>query len=157
MNKQIKIILFGVLLSVICSCEDQYNICDQPKDVNLKAGLYQVLAGVETPAMVPSFSLSILGGSSLIYNQQVNLSKFSLSLNPDIDSSKYFIQLSNSLPVDTLTIMHTAQSILISPECGSVYIFSITGTRITHNSIDSVKVINPAVNTTSGENIKFYY
>lgn len=141
----------------LSSCLDQYNICDQSKTTDLQAGFYQKTGGVEAATPAPAFTLSILNSSSPIYDRQNNVSKFSFSLNPAVDSSKYFIRVSNSLPADTITFFYTSQNFTISPECGIVPIFNLTKISATLNTIDSVKIINAPVNTTSTENVKIYF
>lgn len=139
------------------SCLDQYNICDQSKITDLQAGFYQRTGGVETVTAAPSFTLALLNSSSSTYNQQSGVSKFSLTLNQTVDSSKYFIKVSNSLPADTITFFYTTQNFTISPECGTVPVFNLSGVSSTLNTIDSVKIINPTINNTGTENLKIYF
>ena len=142
---------------LIGSCQDTYNICDKARDVSLKAGFYHITAGTVNSVTVPSLSLSIYDTSIVYYNQVPNLSSFSIALNPSLDSSRYSIRLSNTSVADTLTVVYTSEAVNLSPECGIIYINNLLRTYSTHHTIDSVQIINPVNNTTSGENIKIYF
>jgi Family of unknown function (DUF6452) len=148
-------ILIGTFF--ICSCQDQYNICELPKTADCKAGFYQLNGVVENSITVPSFSLFIINSAGFFYNQQPNLTKFQFSLNPSVDSLKYFIKINDLFLADTLTLIYSSQNTVISPECGNVFIHSLIKINSTFNTIDSVKIINSTVNTTSGENLKIYF
>ena len=156
MNKSFRLLLFLVLSIAMVTCKDDYNICDQSKNVFFKAGFYNASTGVDSVHTAPSFSFAVLG-NNYIYKQQSNISTFVFSLNSAVDSASYFISLSNTLPADTLTLVYTTQSMLISPECGSVFINTITRVYSTSHTIDSVKISNPAVNLASNENVKIYF
>jgi Family of unknown function (DUF6452) len=149
----------AILISVffICSCQDQYSICELPKTVDCKAGFYQYNRGVETSVNASAFSLYIINSAGFFYNQQPNLSKFQFSLNPSVDSLKYFIKVGDILLADTLTLTYTSQNTLISPECGNVFIHTLLKINSTLNTIDSIKIINSNLNTTTGENLKIYF
>ena len=145
------------LLMLASSCQDKYTICDKATDVSLKAGLYHVAGGTESAANAPSFSLSLINSPTFLYNQQADISKFSVALNAALDSSQYLVKLSSTSSSDTLTVVYTSQSVNISAECGFVYTNNLLRVCSTNNTIDSVKIINPANNTTSGENVKVYF
>ena len=101
--------------------------------------------------------MGFLNAGSQIYNQKTDISKFSATLNSVTDTSKFFIRLSPTLQPDTLYVIYSSQSSLLSTECGYVMINDITKTIVTNHTIDSVVLINPVTNTTSTENIKVYF
>lgn len=138
------------------SCKDQYTICDLSKDVFFRAGFYKVVGGNEQVNNAPKFSLATVNGSS-IYTNQLNTTSFALSLNPLLDSNLYFIKFSDALPADTLTIVYTSSSEQLSVECGSVAINSITRIYSTRNSIDSLQLKFPSVNTSNFEHVKIFF
>ncbi len=152
-----KICIYFSVIIFCCSCQDQYDICDQPRTVNFNAALYHSVAGAETIAYADSLTISLLDASTNIYNQAPQASKFNFPLIPVVDSSRYFIRLNNNWPGDTLTILYATQTFNISPECGNVNIHNLLNVYSTTNSIDSVKLINAAVNTSTAENIKIYF
>jgi hypothetical protein len=149
--------LIYLLAILFVGCQDQYDICDKPRTVNMHAGFYQVTGGTENIAFADTFSISLLDGSTGIYNQVVHVSKFNFPLNPLVNSASYYIKLSNSLPGDTINIAYSSQNINISAECGNVDIHTLSGAWSTLHSIDSVKVINPAISTSITENLKIYF
>ena len=150
------IILFSLIVS-LSSCVDQYNICDLSKSVEFKAGFYAKIAGVENATTASSLSILPLGSSSYLYNQEPNVSKFTVVPNPSADTSKYFIKVSASLPADTISLVYTTQSVNLSPECGNIFVHNLTQVLFTSNTLDSVKLINATINSTSTENLKIYY
>ena len=138
----------------IVSCKDEYTICNLPKDVRFIAGFYQT---ANVPQSAQNLSVSLLGDTSAIYRRQPNVPSFSLPLNPTVDSSKYLIAVSNSGPRDTLTIVYSSSNVNLSPECGNVSYHTITRLSSTLHTIDSVKLIAPAINTSSVQNAKIYF
>ena len=154
-----KLAFTGILFIILAfiSCTDSYDICDITRSVTFQGGLYQKVNGVETVASAPNFSLSMVGASIALYSNQPNTSRFGFGLNPLIDSASYSVTLGNNYPADTVTLVYSSQSVLISPECGNIYVHTLLRTRTTYHTIDSVKIVAPAVNTTSGENLKIYF
>jgi Family of unknown function (DUF6452) len=153
--------IFIAILSVIFlleSCRDDYSICNPTKDVRFIGGFYQRISGVDVPTPVPSLSLSLLNSSDLIYNNQPNLLEFALPLNQLADSSKYVLSLGNSQPIDTMTIVYYSQSGPADANaCGLFFVHTISKIYSTKNTIDSIKIIQPAVNTNALQNAKIYF
>lgn len=148
-----------VLLALVLfnfSCKDQYTICDLSKDVFFRAGFYKIVAGNEVLNNAPKFSLAPLNGN-FIYTDQLNTTAFPLSLNPLLDSNRYYIKFSDALPADTLTIVYSSTSTQLSVECGSVTVNTISRIYSTRNSIDSLQLKFSEVNTSNFEHVKIYF
>jgi hypothetical protein len=157
MKSSFNYILFFCLAGCFSSCVDQYNICDLSKAVEFKGGFYAKIAGVENATQAAALSILPIGSNVYLYNQEPNISKFTLVPNPSADTSKYFIKVSNTLPADTISLVYTTQSVNLSPECGNIFVHNLTRVLFTTNSLDSVKIINTTINNTSTENVKIYY
>ncbi len=139
------------------SCKDEYTICNLPKDARFIAGFYQRVGNADVTALAPNLSLYSLNGANLIYSNQTNLSTFSLPLSSTVDTSRYVLILGTNLQSDTLTIVYSSQLVSLSPECGSVTYNNINKLWSTYHTIDSVKIINPTVNTSLSQNAKIYF
>ncbi len=160
MTKRIQTIL--IVTSIICgvfllSCKDDYTICDQNRLATVNGSFFlKGFSGNDISAPPPSLTVTNLNGTAQITNAPAPLF-FSLGLNPNADSSKFVISLSQSLPKDTISYYYTTQSILLSPNCGNVYVYTLTSTKYTKNTLDSIAIINPAIETRLLGNVKFYY
>jgi Family of unknown function (DUF6452) len=153
------IFLFVLSLSfLLLSCKDEYNICPPPKEVKFIGGFYQRIAGADVASQVPSLSLSLLNNPTTIYNNQSNIIEFGVVLNELSDTSRYVLSLGNNQPKDTLTIIYSSQkSTTDGNACGIVVFHNISQLYSTLNTIDSVKIIQPLVNTTAVQNAKIYF
>jgi hypothetical protein len=138
------------------SCKDNYTICDQSKTVNYKAGFYNKSGSLDVPVTPASLTLTFPGATTFIYNQQAGVSSLVLALNPTTDSIKYFMQV-NNLPADTITFVYTNGQQTLSPECGDITVHNFTRAWTTTHTLDSVKIVAPAVNNVVKENLKIYY
>lgn len=139
------------------SCKDSYTICDQSKQVNFKAGFYTKSGGVDVPSVPTSLTLTFPGASTFIYNQSAGISSLSLGLSPVVDSIKYVIKISNTLPSDTLTLRYTNGLQNLGPECGDIAIQNLTWAHTTTNTLDSIKIVAASVNNIPKENLRIYY
>ncbi len=149
---------FLMLSAVFCtfSCKDSYTLCNLSKTVNLIAGFYRQSGGVDVPTPAPSFSLFLLNGSNAVYSNQPNTASFTLPLNPAVSTAKYVISESASQS-DTLTIVYTSRDTNLSYDCGNVFYNNITALYTTTHTIDSVKIVRPAINTDQVENVRIYF
>lgn len=144
-------------MCILPSCKDEYTICNLSKDVRFIASFYQRNNGADVLAPAPLLNITQLGINAPLYTQQAHVPTFSIALNPLLDSAKYFIKLSNSLQADTLTIVYTSTGANLSLECGPVTYHNISKLYSTLNTIDSVKITNPLLNTDLLQNAKIYY
>ncbi len=150
--------LFLIVIFSNWGCKDEYNICNEPKDVRFIANFYQKIGSVEQLTTAPNLNVSSIPGNAFIYTNQPNINSFSIPLNVGVDSAKYIISLSSALPQDTLTIVYTTQGGQnVSPNCPPLFLHNITRLYSTKNTIDSVKIINPVLNTSLSQNAKIYF
>jgi Family of unknown function (DUF6452) len=157
MNSFNKLTVAAAVISLFAvSCKDNYTICDQSKIVNYKAGFYNKNGAVEVPVTPTALTLTFPGATTFIYNQQGGIASLILALNPTTDSLKYFIKV-NSLPADTITFVYTTGLQTLSPECGDITVHNLTRAWTTTHTLDSVKIVSPAVNNVLRENLKIYY
>lgn len=138
------------------SCKDEFTICDLPTAVRMKCAFYSSNAGTETEVAVPFLTVTKTTSPNPDYSAAM-LSNFNLALNPIADSVQYQVSVKNSSTPDTITFVYTTQQINVSAVCGDVFINNLTRVSTTTNTIDSVKISNSAVNTTSGENVRIYF
>jgi Family of unknown function (DUF6452) len=158
MKKSNIFIAFISLSFLITSCKDDYSICNPVKDIKFIGGFYQSSGGVDVPYPAPSFSLSLLNNTSLIYNNQPNTIEFGMALNELVTTSQYVLSLGNGQPKDTLTIVYSSQkSSTDGNACGIIVYHNISQLSSTTNTIDSVKLIQPLVNTSAVQNAKIYF
>ena len=142
----------------IASCKDDYSICNPVKDVKFIGGFYLRSGGVDVPNPASGFSLSLLNSNSLIYNNQPNTIEFGMPLDELTTISKYVLSMGSSLPKDTLTIIYSSQkSTTDGNACGIIVYHNISQLLSTTNTIDSVKLIQPLVNTNAVQNAKIYF
>lgn len=142
-----------VLFSFLFSCKE--SACDLSTKSLLQIGFYRVKKNIGTITSLDSLTVFGLGkeGDSLYKNKSVSSVLIPLSQNQDMSS---FI-ISRKDTIDTLSINYTRQLKLISKECGFATIFEINTATISNHKFDSVKIINPVINTANEENIRIYF
>ncbi len=157
MGQFIKTIVGLIMFVHFFSCTDTYTICDVNTGVYEKSGFYHITGGIEQVAYAPSFSLQPLGSTSPIYSNVATISKFSLPLNPLLDSAKYQLSVNLTAYPDTITFVYTNQPFTINPDCGNIYINTLTRVSVTKHHVDSATIVNNMVTNVSGENLKIYF
>ena len=150
-------LLLIICLSFLAACKDEYTICDLSKDVRFIGSFYQRNNGVDVLTPAPNLNIIQLSNNTALYTQQVNAATFSYPLNPQVDSAKYSFKLANNLQADTVTIVYTSIGTNLSLECGAVIYHNISRITSTLNTIDSIKITNPLLNTNLLLNAKIYY
>ncbi|MBC7868019.1 MAG: hypothetical protein H7X88_10855 [Gloeobacteraceae cyanobacterium ES-bin-316] len=141
----------------IISCTDQYTICTQSKFSNLNTSLRTFSNNLEINYTASSLTLKTLDNNNFVYDQKANISSISNPLVPATDSITYFIKVSTSLPADTFKVFFDTQMLFLSIECGEIIVHNISRISTTKNSIDSIKIVNPAVRNDYENNLKIYY
>jgi hypothetical protein len=151
------IIQTAILFSTcFISCTDSFDICNTPIEVRCRGNFYNVIGVTETPGLISKLTVSATGSGGLVVNDE-NTSSFNLPFTPNADSTKFFFDFGIGLPKDTVTIKYSTGVVSTSAECGTVYSFNIANVKTTTNYLDSIKVINPAVNTIQANNLKVYF
>ena len=151
-------IAFIFFYFLIASCKDDYSICNPVRDVKFIGGFYQRVGGADVPTAAPSLTISLLNNSTLIYSNQANTLQFGVSLNELADTSRFVVSLGNNLPKDTLSIVYSSQKNTTDGNaCGIVVYHNVSQVYSTLNTIDSIKLIQPLVNTNAVQNAKIYF
>jgi hypothetical protein len=147
----------AVLVSIcFLSCTDSFDICQSPIEIRCKGNFFNVVGTTETAGLVVTLAVSATGNVGLVVNDE-NTSGFKLPFTPNVDSTKFYFDFGVGLPKDTVSIKYSTAVVSSSAECGTVYSFNIANVKTTTNYLDSIKVINPAVNTTQANNLKVYF
>jgi hypothetical protein len=151
-------ILQTAILFSICfvGCTDSFDICNSPIEIRCKGNFYNIIGATETPGLIGTLTVNATGNTGFVVNDQ-NTSIFNLPFTPNADSTKYFFDFGVGLPKDTVTIKYSTSVVSTSAECGTVYSFSIANVKTSTNYLDSIKVVNPSVNSTQANNLKVYF
>jgi Family of unknown function (DUF6452) len=153
------VILFFLFTCFFISCKDEYNICDNTKkDVKFIGGFYERVAGVDVAKPAPNLTVYLRNNPTPIISNQLNIKEFSFALNPLADSAQYILSLGSNLIKDTLTIVYLSQTYNNYDQlCGPISLHTIDRIISTTNTIDSVKIVQPSVNTIVVQNAKIYF
>ena len=145
------------IVSALSSCEDNYTICNQSKEVNCKGIFFKKTGGADVETPVSSLTIKPLTATTFLYFQQPGISAFTFALNPVLDSAKYIFKIDNSISQDTISLFYTSQLLLISAECGNIITHQLSNAKTTKNLLDSVRIINPKVDNVSTTNLKVFF
>ncbi|MCP9752739.1 DUF6452 family protein [Ferruginibacter sp. HRS2-29] len=154
MNKIVPGLLIAASL-LYTSCADEYTICESPVNVTLNADFYRNNGTSDVLTQPGSFSLTTLSGISMLTNVS-NRSGFQAPLNPVTDTAGFILSIEGNIP-DTFKVAYTTQVQTVSANCGNVNIYTVSAVSTTHHIIDSIKLVNPAVNTLQQQNIRIFY
>lgn len=138
------------------SCKDNYTICSIRTTVSFQGGFYNFTGNQANQKPAILFSLQELDGR-MIYTDNQNVNFFLTELTGLKDTIHYKITLSPTLSPDTLSVIYSSQSVVTSPNCDNINNYTIGKSYSTSNTIDSVAVVDPAVNGRFIENIRVYY
>jgi hypothetical protein len=171
--KKIQYIIFLLCLIVGFSCAVDES-CRTNRSVLLELGMHHVdkVNTSTTVATMTIDSLTVRGlvqdtqtGEYLnvkldsIYKNAKTIDKINIPLHKFEPISIYEITF-NSKTIknvkDTLTVIHENTDKYLSLECGCIKVHSIDTAFITHNFVDSVRIINHKVNNINAENIQIY-
>jgi Family of unknown function (DUF6452) len=157
-NKLGFLIISCLFTLILVSCKDEYNICNEPRNVKFIGNFYKRIAGADVTTAVTNLTITLPGGTVPVIDAQPNTSSFFVSFDPTKDSIKYILTLGGGLPKDTVTLFYTNTGIpTISPDCGPIFGHNITRATTTINTIDSIVIINPVANTSLSQNAKIYF
>jgi hypothetical protein len=151
----ISIFLAIILLNI--SCRDEFTLCTQSKEVKFNAAFFEKTGSIDIPKSAPTLTINPLGDPLAVVNGIANAQTFSLQLSSLVDTSKFVISISNTLRKDTIKIVYTSQNVLLSVDCGNIINYNIIKILSTKNTLDTVKITNPLVNTGLVQNAKFYF
>ncbi|MDR3651693.1 MAG: DUF6452 family protein [Paludibacter sp.] len=180
-NRRIILYIFCTLLIASCAVDEQ---CRTNRTVLLGFGIYHVSYNDSTKLFtttsesidsitIKGLELDTLTGKytyvdSILYNNTKAISAFYVPLHSFVTSSTFEITFNTKVikskndtlkffnTKDTLTVLHENINDYLSLECGCIKVHSIDTAIVTHNFIDSIKIINHTVNNVNAENIKIY-
>ncbi|MBA3829151.1 MAG: hypothetical protein H0X33_09465 [Taibaiella sp.] len=161
--------LLLVTLLLVAACNQEKQPCAQPTIVSVKLGCYHLIADTnnvkifgDTALPHPVLSVRDTAGVFIRYiYTQPPVNKFSINLSSVSDSTVWTITpdttLLSILPPDTLVFHYLRQLTFISNSCGYSYNYNIRQVNTTHNSIDSVIIVNASVTSNANvEHLKIY-
>lgn len=122
----------------------------------MKASFYRISGGLPVATPAPELSVSTILGTT-IFGRQPNTPAFILTLNPVTDSVQYIIKMDNGLPNDTITIGYSSNSVILSPECGSIFNHNLSRVRTTTHVLDSIQIVNPSVRNSIVDNVHIFF
>jgi len=161
-NKMMRIFfrsLSIVLLLYITACTSD-DTCRKNKFVNIRIQFYKYTLDTTSNNYklgtwsVDSLTAKGIGIDSVIYKNTKSINIINLQLQKQANSSKFLVTTNNIN--DTLTIVHTNKDYYLSLECGCIKTHYIDSVHITKHSVDSVKIINPDVNTSNATNLRIF-
>ncbi|HEY5589927.1 MAG TPA: DUF6452 family protein [Paludibacter sp.] len=160
MKQIIYLLLISFFISAVSCAVDEE--CRKNKTVQMIVGFHQkthnLVTNIYTTSILTVDSLTVQGIDSMgvlvdsvLYNNKKNVSLMSLPLNKFAQESKFVVIFNDK--TDTISILHTNTDEYLSLECGCLKIHSIdTVLLLTHNYIDSVKIVNHSVNNVNINN-----
>jgi len=140
-------LLLSTSLAVLNSCETERDPCLQPVTAYLRIRTMQnITDSTTTDSLLPSARwIAVDSGVRVYYGP--NVSRFSLSLNPMVDSSRYAVQPdSAAFSFDTLTFFYGRRLQFLSNACGYTYFYTLRSVKTTFHNVDSVRLKNDEIN-----------
>lgn len=145
------IVFVLLLVCIFLSCTP--NSCLETTISTVKAGFYETGTGKALTA--DSVTLYGLGKeSSKIYNKALNLKSISFPLDARSDTSIFVLRVNSKR--DTLTLIYTSYTHLVSKECGFTFYHVLDTVFDSSPVLDFVKK-NQNITTINEENIRIYY
>jgi len=131
------------------SCDTERDPCLQPVTAYLRVrSMRHVTDTTTADSLLPNARWRPLGSDSLVLiSFGKNVSRFSLSLNPEADSARYVIQPdSANATFDTLTFIYGRRLQFLSNACGYTYFYTLRNVVTTFHNIDSLRLKNDEIN-----------
>ncbi|TVR70891.1 MAG: hypothetical protein EA408_10475 [Marinilabiliales bacterium] len=144
------ILLLTVLLNA-CREECIY----KPKSL---AGVdfYTVIDGTVVEAGVNLSGLKGVGREdSLLYSNRANIRSVTLPMNGMAEETGFIFVFDEG--ADTIMFSYEVVPWFLSPECGFILNFELTGALFTTNRIDSVVIVTPKITSFDDTNIRIYH
>jgi len=162
-NKRLTIVLLLSLSIVWLACTQTRQPCAQPKTVYVNAACYHVVADTNKVAIIadtllPNPIVGVIdtaGYGVPYYIGYHNVFQFSMFLNPNSDTCRWFINTDSTFTAssfDTLTFVYNSKLQFLSNACGYTYYYNLLGVTTTKHNIDSVILEN--TNVTSNVNVE---
>ena len=146
-----------MLVCLLAACQPDTS-CRQ--SINVAAGV--VLHGLYVDSLGEasefkawdSVTVQGVGSDSVLYNNSYTVSRMLLPLHTDTNMTAYSILWHEEY--DTLYIRHTNTMHFISMACGCAIYHLIDTAWVSGMQIDSIKIVNSAVEAVAQDNIRIY-
>ena len=147
--------LFLVLCSLFAACEPD-TACHQELDsaVQITLSADSITSAGDTVYYAQWDSITVAGVGSNISMQGNGIKVMGLELRPDTNLTMYLMFYHDQ--IDTLYIQHTPRQQFISLACGCAVYHTITAAWSSDPRVDSVSIINAAVETIAQDNLCIY-
>lgn len=149
-----RLLLLLPFLGLLVSCQPD-TVCRQDNTVALGVSVQYILtdsAGNTTMRNTfDSISVQGINNDSVLYTNQHNLDALWLPLRPDTSVTAFSLLWHNQY--DTIYIRHDNTLRFISHACGCTIFHTIDSVWHRGNAIDSIAIINAAVETTQQDNL----
>jgi hypothetical protein len=153
-NSNSKLFLFSgtlFLLGLALSCTPQ--ACQDETLSLLKATFYKTSSGiVSTPDSVTLYGMG--RDTAKIYSKATNTQIIKIPLDAASDTSRFILKINTV--VDTVTVVYTSYTHLVSKECGFTFYHVLDTIYGTTAGINFIK-FNKNVTTLNEENIRIFY
>ncbi len=149
--------LFNIFIAVVIilvtgSCNEE---CHFKPRSRVLVNFHSVVNSSDVHAAVDSLTVRGLGREdSLLYNAANNIRTISMPLDGNSTESGFIFDFDRGS--DTIWLSYIVRPWFLSPECGFVLNFDLTGTRHTTNVVDSVVIVVSEVTTFDDTNIRIY-
>ena len=149
----------AMMLAVSCASID----CPMDSLVYTQYQLRTASGAVDTLADTLTISTARIDGQdSVLINQDVNITEFSLPISYAQAQDVFFIETKDSVAetvwLDTVTVTKEDHPHFESVDCSPAYFHTLTGVSYTRNALDSVVIVNPDVNyDTSKKHFHIYF
>jgi hypothetical protein len=147
---RIKLVLFLPLLMLI-SCTT-YEVCDIDTQSELVAGFKTIESGAVTDTIVSGvtvFGIREGQSDSLLYDS-ITTKQILLPLDPHHDFSRFVLHVNEQ--TDTLRVIHTTESYLISYTCGFGSLFTLDNVSYSNLMIQNLEIINSVIDAELEQN-----
>jgi hypothetical protein len=149
-NRYVLFLFLGLLATLLTgSCTQERQPCLVPKTASLNIECVHFATDSATTPVDTLLPMAIFGAATnsgfhgFIYTPN---SSFILSLAPDSGVCQWLMTTDSFYVVpDTLTFFYQKQLKFISNACGYTDFFSLDSVHSTHNSIDSIIILNRSV------------
>ncbi len=153
-NFRITLLMLTGMMVLLCSCQDD-EICEEVTANDLRIGFYMDGDDDDSWMVVDSLRVYTLERPGQpVHEHLVSVSVLELPLNPAADSCSFVIDFYHL--ADTIRIVYTRETHLISVECGFTMFFDIKETSHSTNHIVQLHQPVSYVTNTLDEHIKVF-
>jgi hypothetical protein len=146
-----------LLMAMVVACEDETKICDQTLlsdlGINFKKDTNNGFTIIDT--IWPKVTVMALNKDTILKN--VPRSSVFVPLNPQSDTSSFYLKLDSTKTPDTLTFVYDRKPNFVSPGCGFATFYTIDTVIATFHTISYLRVNNKEVNSTNDTHVSLYF